>query len=86
MHLSRFDVCCLMGLEYRAWVFLRVNSFFLFLGEFEGVIFLLFMSLGGWGVGGVPGSSSRSPLGGGMKSPTKLSIQGLSALTRDVLC
>ena len=75
-----------MGLEYRAWIFVRVNIFFVLLGEFEGVIFY-FLGLrvvGGWGV---PGKAAPDqPLGGGLKSPTKLSIQGLSALTRDVLC
>jgi hypothetical protein len=52
MYPSRFDVHGLMGLEYRAWVFLRLNIFFLFLGEFEGVFFSFLCScvVGGWGV------------------------------------
>ena len=75
-----------MGLEYRAWVFLRLNIFFLFLGEFEGVIFyfLCLRVVGGWGV---PGEAAPDqPLGVGLKSPSKPSIQGLSALTCVSLC
>ena len=52
-----------MGLEYRAWIFVRVNIFFVLLGEFEGVIFY-FLGLrvvGGWGV---PGKAAPDhPLG-----------------------